>query len=151
MKNIVSTIVALLLIFAGFTSCKKDKLPPKTGTPPTQEKPSDSLDTPENCGCGDLDTVVDHPGVIYYKVSTHSYDTYENNKFWISYSPVQGFIYRWIICNEVLPSDILKLKEEGDTSLNVIFSGYVKDPCQTPASIPEHVYYDIVLTKIKVQ
>jgi hypothetical protein len=156
MKNIVSTTVALLLIFAGFTSCKKDKLPPKTGTPPAQETPSDSLDTTaDNCGCGDNHSVVEKSGTIYYKISAHHADTSTHHKFWITSKEGSIYIHR-IVCNKVLPSNILKLKEDNDTTtkLNVIFSGNWKLTCKDMIGEFDNgsqLYYNIVLTKIEVQ
>lgn len=156
MKSLVSTIVALLLIFTGLISCEKDKLPPNTVTPPAQETPSDSLDTTaNNCGCGDLDSIPVWTGTIRYKIAPHPDDTSTHHKFWITVN--SGSIYtHLIVCNKILPQEILNLKENVDTTtkLNIIFTGNLKKLCKpipAGASDLSQVYYNIVLTKIEVQ
>lgn len=156
MKSLVSTIVALLLIFTGLISCEKDKLPPNTVTPPAQETPSDSLDTTaNNCGCGDLDSIPVWTGTIRYKIASHPEDTSTHHKFWITSG--SGSIYAFlIVCNKTLPQKIMELKENNDTitKLSIIYSGERKHTCKNLSGGYDNgskVYYNIYLTKVEVQ
>lgn len=155
MKSITYIITTVLLILTGLISCKKEKLPENSIQISNKETPDDSLDTPDNCGCGDNYSVTEKSGTIYYKITPHHADTSVHHKFWITSKEGSIYVYR-IVCNKVLPSSILKLEEDDDTltKLNVIYSGDLKNTCKEMHSgynNGSQVYYNIFLTKIEVQ
>lgn len=122
------------------TSCQKDR------------------DEIPDCGCDStIRTTIPESanliGQISYKKQLDPNDNYYNNKFWIGYGE-QNCIncsHKMIVCNEgILNQQILNLKSNGQT-LNVKFSGHLKEICEKTFDVADVTYENIVLTKIEVQ
>jgi len=148
MKNL---IIIFLLIAAGLVACKKEKAPknvPVSGN----ETPADTLDSPDNCGCGAIDSIAERTGVLRYSKTISIGDTVLHNKFWIT-KDIGNLSLHYMICNTILPPKFMKLKEDNDTitTFNVVFSGNLKHICWDFNTIYDNIYYDIVLTKIDAQ
>jgi len=92
-------------------------------------------------------------GQISYKKQLDPNDNYYNDKFWIGYSEPNciNCSHKMIVCNEeILNEQILNLKTNGQT-LNVKFSGYLKEICKKKIDAADVTYENIVITKIEVQ
>ncbi|MDO5615077.1 MAG: hypothetical protein Q4G16_02725 [Cruoricaptor ignavus] len=108
-------------------------------------------DRDSNCGCdSETKSVIPESRNFEAIISYNTDDNYYNNKFWLSVN--EGAVYNYyIICNEsILPSEVLKLKETGET-LRVNFSGETKEICEKNVSPANYSYNQITLTKIQLQ
>ncbi len=134
-------ILHVLLMATGilfFAQCKKDK----------------NID----CGCsGEITRIISDTnqlvGKISYKKQLDANDNFYNNTYWIGYTD-SAFCsicsVSFILCNEdILSSELKQLKNYPDSSIDIKYSGYVKELCQRPFDISEHSYYHIFLTKIE--
>jgi len=152
MKNLV---IILSFAFAGLVACQKEKAPknvPVSGN----ETPADTLDSPDNCGCGPagVDTAASLSGVVRYEKTFNAADTVIHDQLWIISGGGGIYTHSMICsCDCNLPSEILHLKASQDTisSVNVIYSGKLRKPCWTPPINLGDIFCDVILTDIKVQ
>ncbi|PRZ24053.1 hypothetical protein [Flavobacterium granuli] len=111
-----------------------------------------------DCGCDStIRTTIPESanliGKIAYKKQLDPNDNYYNNKFWIAYTEqnCSNCVHKMIVCNEgILNQQILNLKSNGQT-LNIKFSGHLKEICEKTFDIADVTYENIILTKIIVQ
>lgn len=112
-----------------------------------------------NCGC-----YVTNPAIItesenllgtivLNEEAFQGYKSYQN-KFLIGYQDPNCPNCRitMVVCNEnILPKEILDLKNDPSPILNIKFSGYRKPICDELISPGINTYENIVLTKINVE
>ncbi|RTY83160.1 hypothetical protein EKL99_06195 [Flavobacterium sp. ZB4P23] len=135
MKNLLFLFATLFTI----SSCSKDDKTP-------------------DCGCdSEIRTTIPESanliGKISYKKQLDQNDNYYNDKFWIGYTEQNcvNCVHKMIVCNEeILNQQILNLKSNGQT-LNIKFSGHLKEICEKTFDVADVTYENIVLTKIEVQ
>jgi len=111
----------------------------------------------DTCGCDSiiLFTITETEplgGSIGIKIPVIPKDTYYNYKYWIGHNynvDCIDCIHRYIVCNyEFIPEELRKEMSKGE-SINVVFSGIVKSPCESQFDIPERATFRIILTKIE--
>lgn len=147
MKNLTNrTKVALtVLCYLGLTlfmnSCKDD-------------------DTPPNCGCkSETRTTIPESanlvGEMFYLKPTASGDDYYTNLFWIVYTEqnCSNCIHHMVVCNEdFLKDEFEDLKDlPNDESIQVKFSGHLKEICEKRFAPGDYTYERITLTSIERQ
>jgi hypothetical protein len=135
-------ILITLLLFA-LISCKND---------------DDTISTP-NCGCESeiLATIPQSAnlvGEMYYKIQSNDpMDTYYNNRFWIVFAEenCSNCIHHMIVCNEeIMNNEFDGIKETG-ISVDVKFSGNLKEICEKSFNPADYTFERITLTSIEQQ
>ncbi len=114
------------------------------------KKENDNAD----CGCKTAitDTIPETNminGVLGFKHKGRNSD-YLTNRYWITVSsPNSAQVHHAIICNyDIIPNNIINYLNNHD-SVNVNFSGYLKNVCDHPFTTANITYNRITLTKIK--
>ncbi|MBC6427422.1 MAG: hypothetical protein GDA51_13375 [Ekhidna sp.] len=128
-----------------------------TGSPNAITVVISDNDNPSDCGCESVtrSTISESEnlvGRLYYKTQTSPIDNFYNNHFWINYSHSVGvLVLNVIVCNEDFLSDDLKdLKNLAPgESIEVKFSGDLKETCFKKISPAIYSYNRIVLTSIE--
>ncbi|MCT4602971.1 MAG: hypothetical protein N4A59_08745 [Marinifilum sp.] len=114
--------------------------------------------TKADCGCdsetlsviSESDNLI---GQIWYKTKQNSNDDdYYNDKYWISVIIKDSDnVNHYIVCNEDIISEDIKLLAKTTEDTEVQFAGHVKGVCEKKIDIPERTYSRIVLTKIELK
>jgi len=117
------------------------------------------VNSDEVCGCDSIstDTISElEPltGTITIKVPLIPQDTLYNYKYWIGYNFAQendciDCVQSYIVCNEDFINGELKEELSSGETVEVIFSGYVKELCFGVWTVGFYRYNSIVLTKIE--
>ncbi|PQJ82920.1 hypothetical protein BTO16_01220 [Polaribacter glomeratus] len=114
-------------------------------------------DTQPNCGCdSETKAIINEStqliGAITYKEQTQS-NSYYTNRYWITItdSSCSNCAQHMIVCNEdLITNEILSILNS-QTSLNVKFSGELKEVCEKRFDISNISYQLLTLTKIELQ
>ena len=110
-----------------------------------------------DCGCESktLATIPessDLVGELFYKTQTNNpMDTYYNDKYWIVYQQpnCSNCISSMIVCNEDFIENILWDLKNENYSVEVQFSGHLKEICEKTFAPGDYTYQRITLTKIQ--
>lgn len=141
-KNRLNKSITYLLLFTIliFSSCKKD-------------------DTPIDCGCNsDIITIIPESseliGTISYKRQLDPKDNYYNDKFWIGYTDpnCSTCIHSYIVCNEEILNEFSYLISANiNETVDIKFSGSIREICKKSFNSANLTYNRITLTKIEIQ
>jgi len=116
---------------------------------------------PPTCGC-DAPTKATIPdsanliGTIYFSEQQNILLSgfYFKNSFFIVYveNNCGNCIHHMGVCNEnILPIEILNLKNDNTKNLKVKFAGHLKPVCEKQNAPGDYTYEHILLTKIEIQ